>query len=237
MLTPVKGIALLAVSTFAVGAGWLGLNAVQQAVNTNPGPGATAGNSSVMTSPNTTAASCTTDGLSACGLPSNVVIDMAKVKVQRTDAEWRKLLTSLQYSVARQQGTEPPFQNEYWDNHADGVFFSVGSETPLFDSRDKFESGTGWPSFTKPIDPAFVAETVDTSYGMVRREVHCTVDGDHLGHVFDDGPRDKGGLRYCINSASLKFMPRKEYDAWVATHTPKADAPSQSAGSGEAVKK
>lgn len=222
MLTPVKAIALLAVSTVAVGAGWLGLNAVQQAVNTNPG--ATSGNSTVMTSANTTAADCTTGPLSACGLPSNVVIDMAKVKVQRTDAEWRKLLTPQQYNVARQQGTESPFQNEYWDNHADGVFFSVGSDTPLFDSRDKFESGTGWPSFTKPIDPAFVAETVDSSYGMVRREVHCTVDGDHLGHVFDDGPRDKGGLRYCINSASLKFMPRKEYDAWVAKRTPAVTA-------------
>lgn len=239
MLTPLKGIALLAVSTFAVGAGWLGLNAVQQAVNTNSG--AIPGNATVMSSANTSAAACATDGVSACGLPSNVVIDMAKAKVQRTDAEWRKLLTPQQYNVARQQGTEPPFQNEYWDNHADGVFFSIGSDTPLFDSRDKFESGTGWPSFTKPIDPAFVAETVDTSYGMVRREVHCTVDGDHLGHVFDDGPRDKGGLRYCINSASLKFMPRKQYDAWVAVHSPQvaaaAAAAAKPAASGSAPAK
>ena len=152
---------------------------------------------------------------SACGLPSNVVIDMSKAKVQHTDAEWRQLLNPRQYQVARKQGTEPPFENEYWDNHVDGVYFSICSDTPLFDSRDKFESGTGWPSFTKPIEQAFVGETVDSSYGMDRTEVHCNVDGAHLGHVFDDGPRPTG-LRYCINSASLRFMPRKEYEAWVA---------------------
>ena len=152
---------------------------------------------------------------SACGLPSNVVIDMAKTTVQRTDAEWKKLLTPRSYEVARQQGTEPPFQNEYWNHHADGVYFSVCSDTPLFDSRDKFESGTGWPSFTKAIEQALVGETRDTSYGMTRVEVHSNVDGAHLGHVFDDGPAPTG-QRYCINSASLKFMPRAEYEAWVA---------------------
>jgi methionine-R-sulfoxide reductase len=153
---------------------------------------------------------------SACGLPSNVVIDMSQTAVQRSDAEWRALLTPMQFRVAREQGTEPPFRNEYWDHHADGVYFSVCSDTPLFDSRDKFESGTGWPSFTKPIEKAFVGETTDTSHGMRRVEVHCAVDGAHLGHVFPDGPRAQGGLRYCINSASLLFMPRKEYEAWVA---------------------
>jgi peptide-methionine (R)-S-oxide reductase len=152
---------------------------------------------------------------SACGLPSNVVIDMSKTPVQRTDAEWRKLLTPVQFRVARQQGTEPPFQNEYWNSHADGVFFSVCSDTPLFDSRDKFDSGTGWPSFTRPIEPAFVGETVDSSFGMRRVEVHSNVDGAHLGHVFPDGPAPTG-LRYCINSASLRFMPRAEYESWVA---------------------
>ena len=161
-------------------------------------------------------AACAIDGTSACGLPSNVVIDMSKTKVQRSDAEWKAMLTPIQFRVARQQGTERPFDNEYWNNHEDGVYFSVCSDTPLFDSRDKFDSGTGWPSFTKPIEPAFVGETRDSSYGMTRVEVHSNVDGAHLGHVFDDGPRAKGGLRFCINSASLRFMPRKEYEAWVA---------------------
>jgi methionine-R-sulfoxide reductase len=174
-----------------------------------------------MKSANTTPAAkdaleCKPGEISACGLPSNVVIDMSKTKVQRSDAEWQKLLTPRQYQVARQQGTEPPFQNEYWDHHEDGVYFSVCSDTPLFDSRDKFDSGTGWPSFTKPIEKALVGETKDTSHGMIRIEVHSNVDGAHLGHVFDDGPRSQGGLRYCINSASLRFMPRAEYNAWVA---------------------
>ncbi len=167
----------------------------------------------------TDAAACAIDGpKSACGLPSSVVIDMSKAAVKRSDSEWKKLLTPIQYRVARQQGTERPFDNEYWDNHADGVYFSVCSDTPLFDSRDKFESGTGWPSFTKPIQNEFVGVTRDTSYGMIRDEVHCNVDGGHLGHVFDDGPRPTG-QRYCINSASLRFMPRDQYNAWVAAHS------------------
>lgn len=154
-------------------------------------------------------------GKSACGLPSNVVIDLAKTPVQRSEAEWKKLLSPRQYQVARQQGTEPSFHNEFWNHHEDGVYLSICGDTPLFDSRDKFESGTGWPSFTKPIEPAFVGEQVDSSHGIRRVEVHCAVDGAHLGHVFPDGPRAQGGLRYCINSASLRFMPRPEYAAWV----------------------
>ncbi len=173
---------------------------------------------SAKTLPAKDALQCKPGEISACGLPSNVVIDMSKARVQLSDAEWRARLTPEQYRVARQQGTEPAFRNEYWDNHADGVYFSVCSDTPLFDSRDKFDSGTGWPSFTRPVEQALVGETTDSSFGMTRTEVHCNVDGGHLGHVFDDGPAPSG-LRYCINSASLRFMPRAEYNAWVAKNT------------------
>jgi len=165
-------------------------------------------------------AASTSPGVSACGLPSHVVIDMAKTSVRHSEAEWRAKLSPRQYQVTREQGTEPPFRNEFWDHHEDGVYFSVCSDTPLFDSRDKFESGTGWPSFTKPIEPAFVGEHVDSSHGMRRVEVHCNVDGAHLGHVFPDGPRAAGGLRYCINSASLRFVGRKEYLKWLGAERP-----------------
>lgn len=173
------------------------------------------------TSPSTAkdALECVPGEISACGLPSNVVIDLSKVKVRRTDAEWRARLTPEQYRVARQQGTEYPFRNAYWNHKGDGVYFCVGCDTPLFDSRHKFDSGTGWPSYWQPLEKAFIGEERDTSHGMLRIETHCAVCGSHLGHVFDDGPRPTG-LRYCINSASLKFMPRADYDQWVTKNRP-----------------
>lgn len=116
-------------------------------------------------------------------------------------------LTPLQFFVTQQNGTEPPYQNEYWDNHEEGLYVDVVSGIPLFSSRDKFDSHCGWPSFTKPLSPDVIHETLDTSHGMRRIEVRSTEADSHLGHVFDDGPRDKGGLRYCINSAALRFIP------------------------------
>lgn len=118
-----------------------------------------------------------------------------------------KRLTPLQFQVTQQQGTEPPFQNEYWNEKRRGLYVDIVSGHPLFSSQDKFDSGCGWPSFSKPIAGAPIEEKTDKSHGMSRTEVR-SVDS-HLGHVFDDGPLDKGGLRYCINSASIQFIPEE----------------------------
>ena len=122
-------------------------------------------------------------------------------------------LTPEQYRVTQQSGTEAPGSGEYLGNKAAGIYVDIVSGEPLFASSDKFESGCGWPSFTKPIEPAHVNEVRDTSHGMVRVEVRSSHGDSHLGHVFPDGPADRGGLRYCINSASLRFIPRDEMEA------------------------
>jgi methionine-R-sulfoxide reductase len=122
------------------------------------------------------------------------------------DADLRQKLSKQQYYVTQQCGTEPAFHNEYWDNHKPGIYVDIVTGEPLFTSLDKFDSGTGWPSFTKPIAKDHVAEKRDRAFGMERVEVRSAKGGSHLGHVFPDGP-GPGGLRYCINSAALKFIP------------------------------
>jgi peptide methionine sulfoxide reductase msrA/msrB len=128
------------------------------------------------------------------------------------EAELKKKLSSEQYAVTQNCGTEPPFRNAYWDNHKPGIYVDVVSGEPLFSSLDKFDSGTGWPSFTQPVKGNDVVEKKDSTLGATRTEVRSKVADSHLGHVFEDGPADKGGLRYCINSASLKFIPLEEMD-------------------------
>jgi methionine-R-sulfoxide reductase len=129
------------------------------------------------------------------------------------DAELRRRLTKEQYYVTKQNGTEAPFRNEYWDNKKPGIYVDVISGEPLFSSLDKFDSGTGWPSFTKPLAKENVVEKTDSSHGMTRVEVRSKKSDSHLGHLFDDGPRDKGGMRYCMNSASMRFIPVEKLEA------------------------
>ena len=129
------------------------------------------------------------------------------------DPEAIKKLTREQYRVTQESGTEYPWTGEYVSNKEPGIYVDIVSGEPLFASSDKFESGCGWPSFTKPIEPANVAELKDTSHGMIRVEVRSKHGDSHLGHVFTDGPKDRGGLRYCINSASLRFIPRDRMEA------------------------
>lgn len=129
-----------------------------------------------------------------------------------SDAELKKMLTPLQYDVTQKDGTERAFSNEYWDNKQEGIYVDVVSGEPLFSSTDKFKSGTGWPSFTRPISEGVVRENEDVSWFMKRTELRSRVADSHLGHVFNDGPQSTG-LRYCINSASLRFVPKDELAA------------------------
>lgn len=127
-----------------------------------------------------------------------------------SDEALKKTLSPLQYSVIRQNATEPAFRNEYWDHHERGIYVDAATGEPLFLSSDKFDSGCGWPSFTKPASVESVVEKADLSHGMTRTEVRSRFSDSHLGHVFEDGPADRGGLRYCINSAALKFIPAEK---------------------------
>ncbi len=134
--------------------------------------------------------------------------DTSLNRVAKTESEWKKQLTNDQFNILRKQGTEPPFNNAYFDNHEKGHYFCAGCKLPLFSSETKFESGTGWPSFYAPIVKERVQEVTDKSYGMVRGEIVCARCEGHLGHVFDDGP-EPTGLRYCMNSGAMLFQKSK----------------------------
>ncbi|MGO3018515.1 MAG: peptide-methionine (R)-S-oxide reductase MsrB, partial [Anaerococcus sp.] len=142
---------------------------------------------------------------------NEVIIDKSKYP-KPSDEELRSKLTDIEYKVTQENNTESSFSNEYWDNDEKGIYVDVATGEPLFSSKDKFDSGCGWPSFSKPISKEVVTYNKDTSYNMVRTEVRSRSGDSHLGHVFDDGPKELGGLRFCINSASINFVPLEDMD-------------------------
>lgn len=139
------------------------------------------------------------------------VQDTKTIYRKKDKDELKKSLTNMQYKVTQESATEPPFKNEYWNNERPGIYVDITTGEPLFSSTDKFDSGCGWPSFSKPLADN-IKERIDTSHNMRRIEVRSGVGDAHLGHLFDDGPKDKGGMRYCINSAALKFIPKEEME-------------------------
>lgn len=141
---------------------------------------------------------------------ANVKGTETKTYVKMDEANLRKHLSKLQYAVTQENKTEHPFENEYWDESREGIYVDITSGEPLFVSTDKFESGCGWPSFSRPISKDLIVEKKDLSFGMIRVEVRSKTSDSHLGHVFTDGPEELGGLRYCINSASLRFIPKRD---------------------------
>ncbi len=159
----------------------------------------------VRTAPGQAAAPHGPSALGAASSPQ-VVGPRFKFPITLTDSQWRARLTHEQYYILREQGTEAPFTGKYWNNHAVGTYYSAATGQPLFSSKDKFDSGTGWPSFTRPIGSGAVMLRTDNSLGMERTEVVDSLSGSHLGHVFDDGPPPTG-KRYCIDSAALIFVP------------------------------
>ena len=147
-----------------------------------------------------------------CHIDINVVTEEVSNYVKPSDSVLKEELTDLQYKVTQEGGTEKPFDNEYWDHKEKGIYVDVVTGEPLFSSKDKYDSGTGWPSFTKPIEESSIMEVEDKTLGMNRTEVKSLTGDTHLGHLFDDGPKDEGGLRYCVNSASLRFVPYEDME-------------------------
>ncbi|MBA4699512.1 MAG: peptide-methionine (R)-S-oxide reductase MsrB [Ruminococcus sp.] len=139
-------------------------------------------------------------------------VDISKKYVKKTRDELKASLNEMQFDVTQNKGTEPPYRNEYFDTFEEGIYVDITTGEPLFLSDDKFESGCGWPSFSRPIDSNLIKNITDRSHGMVRTEVRSSNGDAHLGHVFEDGPADQGGLRYCINSASLRFIPKEKME-------------------------